>query len=158
MVDDRFIPVGADLVVDLFTDGTDLVLEGRFTDGADLVVDDRFMLVGADLVLDRFTDGADLVGEDRFTDGAPRFVPPPPPPLLNSTSRPPPGPLPLPWASADEAIKAKTDTREIKRYDIFFISASLSKFVFCEFTTCFSLVMAHPCSVRRYFADVFLFH
>jgi hypothetical protein len=145
--------VGADRVVeDRFTlVGADLVVEDRFTlVGADLVVDDRFMLVGADLVgEDLFIPlGAVLVGADRFTDGATRFVPPPPPPLLSSTSPPPPCPLPLPWASADEAIKAKTDTREIKRYDIFFISASLSKFVFCEFTPCFSLVMAYRCRVR----------
>ena len=70
-------------------------------------------------MVDRFTDGADLVVEDRFTDGAPRFVPPPPP-LLNSTSPPPPCPLPLPWASADDAIKAKTDTKEIRKIRYFF--------------------------------------
>jgi hypothetical protein len=142
VVEDRFTLVGADLVVD-----------DRFTlVGADLVVDDRFMLVGADLVgEDLFIPvGADLVGADRFTDGATRFVPPPPPPLLSWAPPPPPPPCPLslPWASADEAIKAKTDTSEIKRYDIFFISASLSKFVFCEFTPCFSLVMAYRCRVR----------
>jgi hypothetical protein len=141
VVEDRFTLVGADLVVD-----------DRFTlVGADLVVDDRFMLVGADLVgEDLFIPvGVDLVGADRFTDGATRFVPPPPP-LLSWAPPPPPPPCPLslPWASADEAIKAKTDTSEIKRYDIFFISASLSKFVFCEFTPCFSLVMAYRCRVR----------
>ena len=103
------------------------MVEDRFTlVGADLVVDDRFTLVGADLVgEDLFIPvGADLVGTDRFTDGAARFVPPPPP-LLSSTSPPPPCPLPLPWASADGAIKAKTDKKAIRKYDIFFISASL---------------------------------
>ena len=78
-------------------------------DGPDLVFEERLT-----------PDGLDMVFEGRLTDGVARFAPPPPPP----PPRPPPWSPPLPWATAEGAIKARIDTKAIKRYDIFFIAAS----------------------------------
>jgi hypothetical protein len=112
----------------LTLDGPDLAFSDRLTlDGVDMVLEDLFTVDGPDLMFDdRFTlGGPDLMFEGRLTDGAARLAPPPlAPPLLNSAPPPPPWPPPLPWATAEGAIKARIDTKAIKRYDIFFIVAS----------------------------------